>query len=75
MSRKIVIVKKSRKSSEVSFPLNVPVNVKVQGERTMLKQVRLVPVDDSREVVKVLTGHRGRPSLLPIAQIERVRAL
>lgn len=78
---KVVIVRKSptvrpRRVSKIKgHPLHVPVNVKVTGERTMLKQVRLEPLGDSRDVVKVLTGTRGRPRLLPVSEIERVRVL
>lgn len=70
MSKKIVVVKKS---SKAQFPLRVPVNVKVAGERTMRKNVTLLPA--SGGAFKVLTGRRGRPAVLTADQIEKVRAL
>ena len=76
-TRKVRIVKKStppkyRVGRQV-LPLDKPVNVKVAGQRTMLKSVTLVPNDS--ETVKVRTGRRGRPMILPVSNIERVRAL
>jgi hypothetical protein len=71
MTKKRVIVRHKK----FPFPVNVECNVKVQGQRTMLKHVRLVPFPEGNEMVKVLTGHRGRPMHLPVEQIERVRPL
>ena len=73
-TKKVVIVRKSR-APKFSFPVGVPVNVKVKGERVMMKHVTLAPVPDDSSAVKVLTGRRGRPAILPVANIERVRAL
>jgi hypothetical protein len=76
---KKVVVRRARKSSDVpvsgAFPLDVPVNVKVAGERAMRKGVRLSahPTDDT--LVRVLSGGRGRPAHLPVSSIEKVRVL
>jgi hypothetical protein len=69
-TRKVRIVKKGAKS----FPLNVPVNIKVQGERSMRKNVILTH-GPTKGLVAVRTGRRGRPAHLDVAMIERVRAL
>lgn len=53
--------------------LDVPVNVKVRGEKAMRKGVTLAANDG--ESVRVLTGKRGRPATLPVEQIEKTRAL
>lgn len=73
-AKKVVVVRKSR-PAKFSFPIGVPVNVKVKGERTMMKHVTLAPVPDDSTAVKVLTGRRGRPAILSVSNIERVRAL
>lgn len=71
-SKKVIkVVRKARPK----FPLNVPVNVKVEGERVMRKNVVLTmhPSDPSK--VNVKTGRRGRPAILSLSNIEKVRAL
>lgn len=84
MSNKTITVRKSalKKTSvkrpstpRFKFSVGVPVNVKVAGERTMLKGVTLLPIEGERGKVKVLSGGRGRPRHLPVEMIERVRAL
>ena len=75
-TKKVVIVRRSTVKSRkprFPFPVEVPVNVKVQGQRAMLKGVTLVPVEKGK--IKVLTGTRGRPSFLTTEQIVKVRAL
>lgn len=67
--------KKIVRRRKFPFPVNVECNVKVQGQRTMMKHVRLVPFPEGTEMVKVLTGNRGRPMHLNVEQIERVRPL
>ena len=73
-AKKVVVVRKSR-APKFSFPVGVPVNVKVAGERVMMKHVTLVPIPDDNTAVKVMTGRRGRPAILSVSSIERVRAL
>lgn len=70
-ARKIV----RRRKTAVGLPLNVPVNVKVRGERAMRKSVvlGLHPSDPFQVVVH--TGRRGRPAHLPVAKIEKFRVL
>jgi hypothetical protein len=72
-STKKTAVKKVVRQPRYQFPVGVPVNVKVAGERAMRKQVVLVPLD--KDTVRVFTGSRGRPAHLPVQSIERVRAL
>lgn len=80
-TKRVVIVKKSASKKPVrkprfKFATNTPVNVKVAGERRMMKSVVLVPFEDgSKDRVKVLTGRVGRPMHLPVESIERVRVL
>lgn len=50
---------------------NVPVNVKVEGERKMLRDVMLVPTNTSG-VFALRTGTRGRPRLLGQSEIEKI---
>jgi hypothetical protein len=68
---KKVVVRRRRPA----FPMGVPLNIKVAGERTMRKGVRLAQHPSDPTLVRVLTGSRGRPSHLPVASIEKVRAL
>jgi hypothetical protein len=68
-TRKVKIVRKPR----FEFPVGVPVNVKVEGERALRRHVVLMPLD--KHTVRVLTGTRGRPSHLPVQSIQRVNAL
>lgn len=55
--------------------LDVPVNVKVKGEKAMRKGVTLTRDPESKSAVRVLTGKRGRPATLDAEQIERHRVL
>jgi hypothetical protein len=57
-----------------ALPLDVPVNVKVKGERQMRKAVTLIDNGDGAQV-RVKTGKRGRPATLAVENIEKVRAL
>lgn len=57
------------------FALDVPVNVKVKGERTMRKGVSLSLHPSDSSLVVVHTGRRGRPAHLSLSRIEKVRAL
>jgi hypothetical protein len=81
MSKRVIVVKNNKKATRkprtprLPFETGVPVNVKVEGRRTLLKGVTLLPVDGRTGTVKVLTGQRGRPSLLTVDQIQRVRVL
>lgn len=50
---------------------NVPVNVKVEGERKMLRDVMLVPTNTSG-IFALRTGTRGRPRLLGQSEIEKI---
>lgn len=70
-TRKVRIVRRAT----AQIPFGVLVNVKVQGQRLMLKRVTLAPSDRDPFAVKVLTGRRGRPAILPLDNIERVRAI
>lgn len=72
MSKKVIIRKKP---VHPTVKVGVPVNVKVEGTRTVLKRVTLAPIDGRTDAVKVMTGRRGRPSILQVASIERVRVL
>ncbi len=80
-SKKVVKVTKTEpvakkvRAPKFAFPVGVPVNVKVVGERTMRKDVTLVAHPERRDVVLVKTGRRGRPSMLAVESIERARAL
>jgi hypothetical protein len=71
-TRKVRVV---RKPVVKGIPVGVPVNVKVRGERTMLKGVTLHQHATNKSLLTVRTGGRGRPSHLPIDRIESVRAL
>lgn len=51
---------------------NVLANIKVEGERTMLKNVVLVPVQGEPGLFKVKTGRRGRPRLLAQEEIQKI---
>jgi len=87
-NRKVVVVKRQKTQEEptparkhaarrrsLGFPLDVPVNVKVTGERAMRKGITLTAHPSDPTLVRVLTGGRGRPSHLAVSDIERVRAL
>lgn len=52
---------------------NVPVNVKVEGERKMLRDVMLVPTNTTG-VFALRTGKRGRPRLVAQSEIEKITA-
>ena len=56
------------------LPLDVPANIKVEGEKVMRKCVTLVDNGDGKSV-RVLTGKRGRPATLPVESIVKARAL
>jgi hypothetical protein len=72
MAKRVVkVVRRPR----LGFPTGVPCNVKVAGERAMRKGVVLTPDPTDSSRVRVLTGRRGRPSVLPVESIEKVRAL
>lgn len=68
-TRKVRVVRKPR------VPLNVPVNVKVEGEKRMRKNVTLSVHPDDSDWLVVRTGRRGRPSHLHPSQIVKVTAL
>lgn len=70
MARKVIV-----RSKKPSFTLGVPLNVKVQGERAMRKNVVLDIHPTDSEFVVVRTGTRGRPAHLALASIEKVRVL
>lgn len=53
---------------------NVPVNVKVEGERKMLRDVMLVPTNTTG-VFALRTGSRGRPRLVGASEIEKITVL
>lgn len=80
-AKTVKVVKPAKKSApkyKVNgrvLPLGKVVNVKVAGERVMRKNVILVAHPLRENTVQVRTGSRGRPSNLPVEQIERVRAL
>lgn len=69
------VATKKVRAPKFAFPVGVPVNVKVAGEKTMRKDVTLVAHPERRDVVLVKTGKRGRPSMLAVENIERARAL
>lgn len=56
-----------------AIPLDVPVNVKVKGEKAQRKGVILAA--NGGESVRVKTGKRGRPATLAVENIEKVKAL
>lgn len=56
-----------------AVPLEVPVNVKVKGEKAMRKNVVLI--ENDAESVRVRTGKRGRPARLPVESILSTRTL
>lgn len=74
-NRKVVKVVRRRPSPLDETPLGVPLNVKVKGERTMLKHVTLDVHPTDPYMVVVRTGQRGRPKHLHVESIERVRVL
>lgn len=78
MSKKVVVVRKTAVKKTPVFkgvPVGVPVNLLLDGERTMRKSVVLRPHATNKSLLTIHTGRRGRPSHVLPSQIKKVRAL